>query len=313
MSTEKNMSKIRFDDRVAIVTGAGAGLGRSHALDLAKRGAKIVVNDLGAAVDGSGGSSTAAETVAKEITAAGGEAIAHGADVTCADEVQDMVDQAIAKWGRIDILVNNAGILRDKSFAKMTLQDFELVLNVHLMGSVTCTRAVWEHMRERQYGRIALTSSSSGIYGNFGQSNYGAAKMGLVGLMNTLHIEGAKNNIRINTLSPTAATRMTEGLIPPNALALMNVESVTAALVYLVSDDAPSRLVLCAGAGGYAATRIYETEGIYLPPEHQNADGVAENIDAITNADGQHMYEQGGQQTMKFLTKAAAHFGVKLG
>ncbi len=307
------MSEIRFDNRVAIITGAGTGLGRSHALDLAKRGAKVVVNDLGGAVDGTGGSATAAETVAQEIIDGGGEAMAHGANVAEADQVQDMVDQALAKWGQVDILVNNAGILRDKSFAKMSLEDFEQVLQVHLMGSTICTKAVWNHMKEREYGRIAMTSSSSGIYGNIGQSNYGAAKMGLIGLMNVLHLEGAKNNIRVNALSPTAATRMTEGLIPPEALKLMTVESVTAALTYLVSEDAPSRTVMCAGAGGFAATRVYETDGVYLPPEQQTAEGVAANFESIINGDGQQMFEQGGQQTMKFLAKAAAHFGVKLG
>lgn len=306
------MSDIRFDGRVAIITGAGHGLGRSHALMMASRGAKIVVNDLGGSVDGTG-SGSAAEDVAAEIRQAGGEAIAHRANVTKADEVQDMVEQALKAFGQVDILVNNAGILRDKSFAKMSLEDFQTVLDVHLTGSVTCTKAVWDHMRERQYGRIAMTSSSSGIYGNFGQSNYGAAKMGLVGLMNVLHLEGAKYGIRVNALSPTAATRMTEGLIPEEALKLMTVESVSAGLCYLVSEDAPSRLVLCAGAGGYAATRVYETDGIYLPPEEQTPEGVAQNIDAIIAAGGQQLYEQGGQQTMKFLGKAAAHFGVKLG
>lgn len=306
------MSEIRFDGRVAIVTGAGNGLGRSHALALAARGAKLVINDMGGSVDGVG-SGSAAEDVAAEIRAAGGEAISHKANVTKEDEVADMVAQALKAYGQIDILVNNAGILRDKSFAKMDMADFNAVTSVHLTGSAICTKAVWDHMRERQYGRIVMTSSSSGIYGNFGQANYGAAKMGLVGFMNVLHLEGAKYGIRVNALSPTAATRMTEGLIPEEALKLMSVESVSAGLVYLVSEDSPSRLVLCAGAGGYAATRIYETDGIYLPPELQTPEHVAANIDAIIDPAGQEMFEQGGQQTMKFLGKAAAHFGVKLG
>ena len=197
---------LRFDNRVAIVTGAGGGLGREHALALAARGAKVVVNDLGGARDGSGGSSSAAEAVVAEIKAAGGEALANGASVTEADAVQTMIDQALDRWGRIDILVNNAGVLRDKSFAKMTLEDFRFVVDVHLMGAVNCTKAVWESMRERNYGRIVMTTSSSGLYGNFGQSNYGAAKMALVGLMQTLAIEGAKNDIRVNCLAPTAHT-----------------------------------------------------------------------------------------------------------
>ncbi|WP_339739926.1 SDR family NAD(P)-dependent oxidoreductase [uncultured Maricaulis sp.] len=306
------MSEIRFDGRVAIVTGGGNGLGRSHALALASRGARLVVNDMGGSVDGVG-SGSAAEDVAAEIRAAGGEAISHTANVTKEDEVADMVAEAMKAFGQVDILVNNAGILRDKSFAKMDMADFNAVTSVHLTGSAICTKALWDHMRERQYGRIVMTSSSSGIYGNFGQANYGAAKMGLVGFMNVLHLEGAKYGIRVNALSPTAATRMTEGLIPEEALKLMTVESVSAGLVYLVSEDSPSRLVLCAGAGGYAATRVYETDGIYLAPEQQTPEHVAANIDAIIDPAGQQMFEQGGQQTMKFLAKAAAHFGVKLG
>jgi NAD(P)-dependent dehydrogenase (short-subunit alcohol dehydrogenase family) len=306
------MTDIRFDGRVALVTGAGNGLGKSHALALASRGAKLVVNDMGGSLAGVG-SGSAAEDVAAEIRAAGGEAIAHRANVTKEDEVADMVGQAMKAFGQVDILVNNAGILRDKSFAKMEMADFNAVTSVHLTGSAICTKALWDHMRERQYGRIVMTSSSSGIYGNFGQANYGAAKMGLVGFMNVLHLEGAKYGIRVNALSPTAATRMTEGLIPEDALKLMTVESVSAGLVYLVSEDAPSRLVLCAGAGGYAATRVYETEGVYLPPEQQTPEGVAANIEAIIDPAGQQMFEQGGQQTMKFVAKAAAHSGVKLG
>jgi len=275
------MTDIRFDGRVAIVTGAGAGLGRSHALELARRGAKVVVNDLGGAVDGSGGSVSAAQTVADEITAAGGEAMAHGANVTKAGEVADMVEQAVKAWGKVDILVNNAGILRDRSFTKMTLEDFQAVVDVHLIGSVTCTKAVWDMMKENNYGRIAMTSSSSGIYGNFGQSNYGAAKMGLVGLMNVLHLEGRKYDIRVNTLSPTAYTRMTEGLIPEEAGKLMTAESVTSGLIPLVAEDAPNRLILCAGAGGYAAAKVYETPGIYLEPDKQTAENVMANLDRI--------------------------------
>jgi len=290
---------------VAIVTGAGNGLGRSHALGLAARGAKVIVNDLGGAVDGSGSHLRAAETVVEAIRAAGGEAIANGANVTQADEVEAMVQSAIDKWGRVDILVNNAGILRDKSFSKMSLDDFRLVLDVHLMGAAICSKAVWDLMKEQQYGRIVMTSSSSGIYGNFGQSNYGAAKMGVVGLMNVLHLEGAKYGIRVNALSPTAATRMTEGLIDPEALELMTVESVTAGLLYLVGEEAPARLVLCAGAGGYAATRIYETDGIYLSPEDQTPENIALNIEYILDTSRQTMLQQGADQTIKFIARAA--------
>ncbi|MEO1040485.1 MAG: SDR family NAD(P)-dependent oxidoreductase, partial [Pseudomonadota bacterium] len=269
------MSELRFDNRVALITGAGAGLGRSHALALAARGARVVVNDLGGSVDGAGASLSAAEAVVREIEDAGGEAMAHGANVTRPDEVEDMVQAALKRWGRVDVLVNNAGILRDKSFSKMSLEDFRTVLDVHLWGSVVCAKAVWEPMREAGYGRIVMTSSSSGIYGNFGQANYGAAKMGVVGLMNVLHLEGRKYDVRVNTLSPTAYTRMTEGLIPPEAGELMTVESVTAGLVYLASEAAPERTILCAGAGGYAATKIYETPGLYLPPDQQTPEAVA--------------------------------------
>ena len=300
------MSNVEFNERVAIVTGAGGGLGRSHALELARRGVKVVVNDLGGSVDGEGGSKTMAEQVVAEIEAAGGEAMANGANVTKADEVQAMVDAAIDRWGHVDILVNNAGILRDKSFSKMELDNFRLVLDVHLMGSVICTKAVWDHMKERTYGRIVMTTSSSGNYGNFGQTNYGAAKTGVVGFMNTLCLEGAKYDIRVNCLSPTAATRMTEGLMPEDALSLLTVESVTAGLIPLVCDDAPNRLIMCAGAGGFAATKVYETKGIHLPLGQQTAENVMANMDKIRDGAGQEEYTNGGQQTMKFVTQAAA-------
>ncbi len=303
---------IRYDDQVAIVTGAGNGLGRSHALALAARGAKVVVNDLGGDVHGVGGSASAAQAVVDEIIAAGGEAIANGANVCKADEVADMVAKTMDKWGRIDILINNAGVLRDKSFAKMTLEEFNFVTNVHLTGSATCSKAVWDIMREQNYGRIVMTSSSSGIYGNFGQANYGAAKLGVVGLMNVLCIEGAKNDIRVNALAPTAATRMTEGLMPQEATDLLTPESVTAGLLTLCDRDAPNRTILCAGAGGYAATKIYETPGVYLAPEDQTPEKVRENMAAITAADNQQEYMQGGQQTMKFVGYAASHFGIKM-
>lgn len=300
---------IRFDDRVAIVTGAGNGLGRSHALSLAARGAKVVVNDLGGAVDGTGGSASAAEQVAEEIRATAGEAIANGANVTDAGEVAAMVEQAMSEWGRVDILVNNAGILRDKSFAKMELSDFATVLAVHLTGSVTCTKAVWDIMREQAYGRIAMTTSSSGLYGNFGQANYGAAKMALVGLMHTLVLEGQKYDIRINALSPVAATRMTESLFPPEALAKFTPESVTPGLLYLVSEDAPNRTVLTAGAGGYARAVISETDGIYLEGDDQTPEAIAERWAEAGDAATAKEYRQGHDQTMKFLAKA----GVTLG
>jgi NAD(P)-dependent dehydrogenase (short-subunit alcohol dehydrogenase family) len=302
---------IRYDGQVAIVTGAGNGLGRSHALALASRGAKVVVNDLGGAVDGSGSSSEAALEVVRTIEAAGGEAIANGANVADLNQVEAMVAQTIEKWGRIDILVNNAGILRDKSFVKMTMEDFKLVVDVHLIGSANCTKAVWSLMREQGYGRIVMTTSSSGMYGNFGQSNYGAAKMAVVGLMNTLVLEGDKYDIKVNCLSPTAGTRMLDGLLTDEISAVLTVEAVTTGLLTLCDTDAPNRTILCAGAGGYARTHIYETDGIFLAPEDQTPENVRANMEAIENTDNQRMLVGGFQQTDKFVAKANAHFKNK--
>ncbi|MDA7581732.1 SDR family NAD(P)-dependent oxidoreductase [Luminiphilus sp.] len=302
---------IRYDGQVAIVTGAGNGLGRSHAIQLAARGAKVVVNDLGGTVDGCGGGSTASQAVVAEIEAAGGEAMAHGANVADFEQVQDMVAKTMERWGRVDILVNNAGILRDKSFGKGSLEDFKLVLDVHLMGSVNCTKAVWEIMREQNYGRIVVTTSSSGLYGNFGQSNYGSAKMGVIGMMNTLAQEGAKNNVKVNALAPTAGTRMTEGLIPDQAFALMTPETVTPAVLYLVSQDAPTRTILAAGAGGYAVAKIVETDGIYLDDADQTPEAIAEHWDAIANSEPKQL-QAGFEQTVKFLGKAAQAKGISL-
>lgn len=300
---------ITFDEQVAIVTGAGHGLGRSHALALAERGARVVVNDLGGARDGTGSSATAADTVVAEIEAAGGEAISSSASVTDPDGVRTMVSDALERWGRIDILVNNAGILRDRSFANMTLEDFRAVLDVHLMGSAICSHAVWDHMRERSYGRIVMTSSSSGLYGNFGQANYGAAKLGVVGLMNTLGIEGAKYDIRVNALAPVAHTRMTDELLPDEAKALLAPEEVTPAVLALVASDAPNRTVLAAGAGGYAVARIVETEGAWFPSEDRTPEVILERLDEIGDPDGQGELAAGGDQTMKFLGKAMAATG----
>jgi NAD(P)-dependent dehydrogenase (short-subunit alcohol dehydrogenase family) len=296
---------IRFDGQVAIVTGAGGGLGREHALALAARGAKVVVNDLGAARDGSGGSATAAEAVVAEIEAAGGEAMANAASVTDSAAVEAMVAEVMARWGRIDILVNNAGILRDKSFAKMDLADFQLVMDVHLMGAVHCTKEVWEIMRTQNYGRIVMTTSSSGLFGNFGQANYGAAKMALVGLMQTLAIEGAKNDIRVNALAPTAHTRMTEDLqgLPLEAL---GPELVTPGLIYLVSRDAPTRAILAAGAGGFERAYVTLTQGDFaVGPEAPEQ--VAARFDAISDRENEIVPDMGAAQGMIELTKAQKH------
>jgi NAD(P)-dependent dehydrogenase (short-subunit alcohol dehydrogenase family) len=301
---------IRYDGKVAIVTGSGGGLGRCHAIELARRGAKVVINDLGGGVDGSGGSSEAARSVVAEIEALGGEAIANGANVAKYSEVEAMVKQAVDKWGRVDILVNNAGILRDKSFTKGTLEDFRLVLDVHLMGSVHCTKACWDIMREQAYGRIVVTTSSSGLYGNFGQANYGSAKMGVIGLMNTLAQEGAKYNIRINALAPTAATRMTEGLIPAEALALLTPETVTPAVLYMVSEDAPTRTIIAAGAGSFAVARIVESAGVWLPPQEQTPEGIAAHWEEISSTVGENQPQAGFEQTVKMTGHAMAGLGL---
>ena len=302
---------IRYDGKVAIVTGAGGGLGRSHAIELAKRGAKVVVNDLGGSVSGEGQNSEAALAVVAEIEALGGEAMAHPANVAVMEQVEDMVSQTMSAWGRIDIFVKNAGILRDKSFIKMDMADFKLVLDVHLMGSVNCTKAVWELMKNQEYGRIVMTSSSSGLYGNFGQSNYGAAKLGVVGFMNTLAQEGAKYNIRVNALAPTAGTRMTEGLMSEQAFNLLTPETVTPAVLYLVAEDAPTHTILAAGAGAYAVAQIVETESVWLPEGEQTPEGIAAHWDQIANGQETQL-KAGFEQTFRMVGKAAEGLGIKL-
>jgi NAD(P)-dependent dehydrogenase (short-subunit alcohol dehydrogenase family) len=299
---------IKLDGRVAIVTGAGRGLGRAHALALAQRGAKVLVNDLG----GPDGVSANAEAVADEIRRAGGEAVANGASVADWEQVQTMVQQAMDAWGRVDILVNNAGILRDKSFLKMSMEDFRLVVDVHLLGSAYCTKAVWETMREQGYGRILFTTSSTGLYGNFGQTNYGAAKMAMVGMMNTLHQEGAKYGIRVNCLAPAAGTAMTEGLIPEAAFKLLAPESVSPGVVFLVSDEAPSRTVLCAGGGSFSVYKGFETEGVNLAPDNVTPEGVAQSWGEITSQDGMRELQAGFEQTSKFAQQGAQALGIEL-
>jgi NAD(P)-dependent dehydrogenase (short-subunit alcohol dehydrogenase family) len=291
---------ISFEDRVAIVTGAGGGLGRGYALELARRGARVVVNDLGGARDGSG-SSDAAEAVAEEIRAAGGTAMASGASVTNQEQVEAMVARARSEWGGVHILINNAGILRDKSFAKMTMDDFRLVVEVHLIGSAYCTKAVWELMRKQAYGRILMTSSSTGLFGNFGQANYGAAKLGLAGLTKTLHLEGAKYNIRVNSLAPTAATRMTEDIFPPEMLAAFNPENVVPAALFLVSDEAPSNMIVGAGGGVVQASYITLTRGYALPENGRTVEEVAANWERIIDRSGETVPQSGTEQAMVIL------------
>jgi NAD(P)-dependent dehydrogenase (short-subunit alcohol dehydrogenase family) len=285
-----------FKGRVAIVTGAGGGLGRQHALALGARGAKVVVNDLG----------DAAEAVAGEIRAAGGEAIASQASVTDYAAVEAMVNAAANAWGRVDILVNNAGILRDKSFSKMDLADFRLVMDVHLMGSVHCTKAVWPLMQAQKFGRIVMTTSSSGLYGNFGQANYGAAKMALVGLMQTLSIEGAKHDIRVNCLAPTAATRMTEGLMPEEVLRALVPEAVVPAMLVLAAADAPNRTILCAGAGTFEAAHITLTNGVHLGMGAEVPEQLARRLAEVTERSGDIVPQSGSAQGSNEVGKAKA-------
>jgi NAD(P)-dependent dehydrogenase (short-subunit alcohol dehydrogenase family) len=295
---------ISFKDKVAIVTGAGGGLGRCHALQFAERGAKVIVNDLGGSVDGSGGSSEAADKVVEEIKAMGGDAISNGSSVTDKAGVKKLVDDAMAAYGRIDILVNNAGVLRDKSFAKVTLDDFEFVVDVHMMGSVYCTKAVWPIMVEQKYGRIVMTSSSSGIFGNFGQSNYGSAKMGVVGLMNTLRIEGQKNNIKVNSLVPVAATRMTENLGMPDAVFdSLKPESVSPAVIFMSSEDAPDGVMISAGAGVFAMAEIVHSEGIALKGDDLNADMLAEKWTEASDMTNGKALRSGAEHTAHIFKK----------
>jgi NAD(P)-dependent dehydrogenase (short-subunit alcohol dehydrogenase family) len=285
---------IDLKGRVAIVTGAGGGLGRAHAKLLAKRGAKVVVNDM----------SAAAEAVAQEIAEAGGEAFAAVGSVTDVDQVRAMVDRALMLWGRVDILVNNAGILRDKSFTKMSLDDFRLVIDVHLMGAAICTKAVWETMRAQNYGRIVMTTSSSGLYGNFGQANYSAAKMGLVGLMNTLAIEGAKNNIRVNCLAPTAATQMLEGLLPQEQLDLLRPEAVSPGLLVLAGEDAPSRTILGAGAGSFEVSYVTMTKGAQIGTGDDAAEQILARWNEIADREGESLPVECFAQARRELANA---------
>ena len=288
-----------LDGRVAIVTGAGSGLGRAHALALARNGARVVVNDVAGAHEGSPG-----RAVANEIVRAGGSAIADGGDVTDFAAMEAMAARAVAEWGRIDILVNNAGVLRDRSFSKMTLEDFRRVMDVHLMGSVHAVKAVWETMRAQRYGRIVMTTSSSGLYGNFGQSNYSAAKMALVGLMQTLALEGERQDIRVNCLAPTAATAMTEGVLPPEALARLQPDYVSPGLVALVGEDAPTRTILLAGAGSFESAHLTMTRGIFIDGSADTAAEVAARMDEIRDRADERVPGTGFEQYQWELSKA---------
>ncbi|HEV7658552.1 MAG TPA: SDR family NAD(P)-dependent oxidoreductase [Allosphingosinicella sp.] len=291
---------ISFEGRVAIVTGAGGGLGRAYALELARRGAKVVVNDLGGSRDGSG-HSDAARAVVEEIKAAGGEAMADGGNVTEPEQMRSMADKARTDWGGVHILINNAGILRDKSFAKMEMADFRAVVDVHLIGSANATHAVWETMRDQAYGRILMTSSSTGLYGNFGQANYGAAKLGLAGFAKTLALEGARYDVRVNTIAPTAATRMTEDLFPPEMLDRFRPELVAPAALFLVSDEAPTGFILGAGAGVVQAAYVTLTRGVAL--DEATPEAVAANWAAIADRDGEIVPQSGNEQAATILQR----------
>ena len=292
---------IEFNDKVAIVTGAGGGIGKEHALELARRGAKVVVNDLGGSVDGSG-ASDAAEEVVELIKSEGGEAISNGASVTDLDAVKNMVQQTMDEWGRIDILVNNAGILRDKSFHKVSIEDFNLVMDVHFQGSLNCTHTIFPIMREQEYGRIIFTSSASGVYGNFGQTNYGSAKMAMIGLMNTLKLEGQNKNIFTNSITPVAYTRMTEGLIPEDFGQNLKSEYITPAVIYLASDQAPNGVIIAAGAGVFSRINIQESMGVTLGTgEDMTPENIHANWDKISDMTNARALQNGGEQTLKFF------------
>ena len=293
-----------FKDKVAIVTGSGNGIGKGYALELAKRGAKIVVNDLGGTVDGSGGSLSAADAVVQEIEAAGGEAMANGANVAKQEDVKAMVEATMEKWGRVDILINNAGILRDKSFGKMEWSDFEAVINVHLLGSALCAHSVFPIMKEQEFGRIVMTSSSSGLFGNFGQTNYAAAKMGVVGLMNTLKLEGAKYNVHTNSIAPTATTRMTEHLFPAEFAEKLDPKYIIPAVIFLASEKAPNGEILEAGGGVVANTYVMETMGKYFgTDENFTAEAVANHWAEIADTTDARRLTQGGEVAIKHFEK----------
>ncbi len=296
---------ISFEGRVAIVTGAGGGLGRAYALELARRGAKVVVNDLGGSRDGTGHSDVALKVV-EEIEAMGGEAMSNGGSVTEYEQMVEMVAKAKERWGGVHVLINNAGILRDKSFTKMDPADFEMVVKVHLIGSAFATKACWDLMREQNYGRILMTASSTGLFGNFGQANYGAAKLGLAGLTKTLYLEGAKNNIKVNTLAPVAATRMTEDIFPEEAFKLFGPENVVPAALFLVSEDAPTNAIVGAGGGAYHGAWVTMNKGVLLPQGERTVEGFAAHWSQISDRAGDFAPQSGAEQSQVIIGQLQA-------
>ena len=301
------MNEIRFDGRVAVVTGAGGGLGRAHALLLASRGAKVLVNDLGGTVAGVGGDDTAADRVVAEVRAAGGEALANHDSVADPEGARRLVAAALEAWGRVDVLINNAGILRDKSLAKMEPADFAAVVAVHLLGSAYCSQAVLNPMQAQGYGRIVMTTSAAGLYGNFGQTNYGAAKLGVVGLMNSLKIEGQKYGIKVNTVAPVALTRMTEGLPVSSALGEATPERVAAAVAWLASEACTlSGEVVAAGAGYFARVQLVESLGVHLPPAGITPEAVAASWPRIADMAGARPFASAGEALMGAFMRRGA-------
>ena len=298
------MAEVTFENKTVIVTGGGNGLGKAYALDMASRGAKVVVNDLGGAVDGSGSGNTPADEVVNEIIANGGEAIANYDTVATKEGGESIVQTAIDNFGTVDAIVNNAGILRDKSFHKISIEDFNLVMSVHFQGTLNCTHTVFPIMREQNYGRIIFTSSSSGVFGNFGQSNYGSAKMAMVGLMNTLKIEGQKYNIHTNSITPVAYTRMTDGLLPDEVGESLQPRYVTPAVIYRSGDEAPNGAIVSAGAGVYSRIFIHETDGVSLGMgEEMTPENIAASWDSISDMKDAKALQSGPEQSIKIFDK----------
>jgi len=303
------MAEVRFDGRVAIITGAGGGLGRCHALLLASRGAKVVVNDLGGTVDGTGaGSSEMANKVVAEIKAAGGEAVAdaHGVDTLAGG--QAIVKTALDAFGKVDILINNAGILRDKSFMKMEEEDWDKVAAVHLKGAYNVTKAAFPVMRENNYGRIIMTTSNTGLYGNFGQANYGAAKLGLVGFMNTLKLEGARYNVLVNTIAPIAGTRMTATVMPPDMVEKLKPEYVSPIVVYACSEECTdSGIIFTAGAGYFSRAAIVEGPGVVLPAlKGITLENIRDRFADIKKLEGAQPFGQSSEEIARIVSALGA-------